>query len=229
MQVEYQERDHIVLLVITYLEARQCRHTPSVSFTHTHTHSVYQPTQLSLHTKMPLIARGVRPPTAAMAGVLVAALVLLAATAARSVVADVVFKRRMVVVRDSRIGGGPPPPPPIAPVRPVSIKPNFAATGTDKLSRHGYHRFYDQFLQPLYGKAVRMVEVGVLGGDPLRPWQTVFDAGRSIIYGVSWPETEAVKDQLGPNVHVVYRDQSNCAHHRDRQELGEKRGNETGI
>lgn len=51
----------------------------------------------------------------------------------------------------------------------------------------------------------------MLGGVSLRSWQTVFD-GRSIIYGVSWPETEAVKVQLGPNVHVLYRDQSDCAH-----------------
>jgi hypothetical protein len=95
---------------------------------------------------------------------------------------------------------------------PISIKPTFAASGTDKLSRHGYHRFYDQFLQPLYGTPVRMVEIGVLSGKSLHAWQTVFDAKRSNIYGVSWPPTEQVKSQLDANVHVLFRDQSNCEH-----------------
>jgi cephalosporin hydroxylase len=95
---------------------------------------------------------------------------------------------------------------------PISIKPAFAATGTDKLPRHGYHRVYDLFLQPLYGKPVRMLEIGVLHGKSLAAWQTVFDAGRSTIYGYSWPEMEAVEAQLEAHVHVLFQEQSNCAH-----------------
>ena len=95
----------------------------------------------------------------------------------------------------------------------LSIKAAFAQSGTDKLTRHGYHRFYDQFLQPLYGQPVRMLEVGVLGGDSLHAWQTVFDAPRSTIYGVGWPAAVNVRTGgLHDNVHIMFRDQSNCGH-----------------
>ena len=95
----------------------------------------------------------------------------------------------------------------------LSIKAAFAQSGTDKLTRHGYHRFYDQFLQPLYGQPVRMLEVGVLGGDSLHAWQTVFDAPRSTIYGVGWPAADNVRTGgLHDNVHIMFRDQSNCGH-----------------
>ena len=97
------------------------------------------------------------------------------------------------------------------PTAPKSIKTAFTQSGTDKLTRHGYHRFYDQFLQPLYGKPVRMLEVGVLGGDSLHAWQTVFDAAQSTIYGVSWPPADNVRTgDLHDNVHILYRDQSDC-------------------
>jgi hypothetical protein len=104
-----------------------------------------------------------------------------------------------------------------------SIKPIFAASGTDKLPRHGYHRFYDQVLQHLYGHPIRMVEIGVLDGDSLKAWQTMFDADKSTIYGISWPETVQVKNKLDANVHVLYRDQSNCMHLDDiARTVGEK-------
>lgn len=62
-----------------------------------------------------------------------------------------------------------------------SVKPAFAASGTDKLPRHGYHRMYDQFLQHLYGRPVRMVEIGVRNGESLSAWQTMFDADKSFL------------------------------------------------
>lgn len=95
---------------------------------------------------------------------------------------------------------------------PLSIKSSFAASHTDKLGRHGYHRFYDQFLQPLYGKPVRMVEIGVQSGFSLGAWQTMFDSVQSTIFGVGWPKIDEVKSKLDDNVRILFRDQSNCTH-----------------
>ena len=93
----------------------------------------------------------------------------------------------------------------------MTIKTAFTQSGTDKLTCHGYHRFYDQFFQPLYGKPVRMLEVGVLGGYALHAWQTAFDASQSTIYGVSWPPADDVwTGDLHDNVHILSRDQSDC-------------------
>ena len=58
-----------------------------------------------------------------------------------------------------------------------------------------------------------MLEVGVLGGDSLHVWQTVFDAPRSTIYGVGWPAADNVRTGgLHDNVHIMFRDQSKCGH-----------------
>jgi hypothetical protein len=142
------------------------------------------------------------------AGVFVVTLILLAFTTRLGFKDKTIISMMVATARDGRTVGGLHLPSP----SPVSIKPTFAETGTDKLTRHGYHRFYDLFLQPLYGKPVRMLEVGVKGGKSLRSWQNVFDAEHSTIYGVSWPKTVALKAHLGPNVHVMHRDQSNCDH-----------------
>ena len=101
--------------------------------------------------------------------------------------------------------------PRVQPRHVASIKHVFAQSGTDKLTRHGYHRFYDQFLQLLYGRPIHMLEVGVQGGDSLHAWQSLFDSKQSTIYGVSWPPTVKT-DDLHDNVRILYRDQSDCVH-----------------
>lgn len=57
-----------------------------------------------------------------------------------------------------------------------------------------------------------MVEIGVRNGESLSAWQSMFDVDQSTIYGISWPESQQVKRSLETNVHVLFRDQSNCEH-----------------
>ena len=53
---------------------------------------------------------------------------------------------------------------------------------TDKLTHHGYNRFYDMFLVPLINKDITLLEVGVDASRSLKMWNDMFKNGK--IYGM---------------------------------------------
>jgi len=53
---------------------------------------------------------------------------------------------------------------------------------TDKLTHHGYNRFYDIFLVPLINKNITLLEIGVDASRSLKMWNDMFKNGK--IYGM---------------------------------------------
>lgn len=53
---------------------------------------------------------------------------------------------------------------------------------TDKLTHHGYERFYDYFLTPFKNKNINFFEIGVDKGRSLKLWNDYFTKGK--IYGM---------------------------------------------
>ena len=53
---------------------------------------------------------------------------------------------------------------------------------TDKLTHHGYNRFYDMFLTPLRNVHLNFLEIGVDKGRSLKLWNDFFINGK--IYGL---------------------------------------------
>jgi hypothetical protein len=53
---------------------------------------------------------------------------------------------------------------------------------TDKLSLHGYHRFYDYVLRDWRDKTFTMLEIGVEGGSSLDMWKEYFP--HAFLYGI---------------------------------------------
>jgi hypothetical protein len=53
---------------------------------------------------------------------------------------------------------------------------------TDKITHHGYERFYDFFLVPLKNKNIKLFEVGIDAGRSLKMWNDMFKKGK--IYGM---------------------------------------------
>ena len=53
---------------------------------------------------------------------------------------------------------------------------------TDKLTHHGYNRFYDMFLVPLINKEITFFEIGVDASRSLKMWNDMFKNGK--IYGM---------------------------------------------
>jgi hypothetical protein len=84
----------------------------------------------------------------------------------------------------------------MAPVAPLSGQTStrtslvdlMKASGTDKLSRHGYHRFYESLLEPLRLKTeLRMLEIGVESGRSMATWVKYFEnAALDGIQGVAY-------------------------------------------
>lgn len=91
----------------------------------------------------------------------------------------------------------------------MSFREAFESTTTDKFSTHGYHRFYDTFLQDLKGESVQMLEIGVLDGKSLRAWRKVFQPD-STFYGMAYGVGSADFSNDAEHVHIVKGDQSNC-------------------
>jgi hypothetical protein len=60
--------------------------------------------------------------------------------------------------------------------------------GTDKLFRHGYHRFYEGLFEPLrYKPGLRMLEIGVETGKSMATWVKYFEnAAADGIQGVAY-------------------------------------------
>ncbi len=58
-------------------------------------------------------------------------------------------------------------------------------TSTDRSSKfHGYMEYYDQLFTPFRDKPVRLLEIGILGGDGLRCWSDYFTHPMTTIIGV---------------------------------------------
>jgi hypothetical protein len=53
---------------------------------------------------------------------------------------------------------------------------------TDKLTHHGYERFYDYFLSPFKNKNIKFFEIGVDAGRSLKMWNDYFTKAK--IYGM---------------------------------------------
>lgn len=54
--------------------------------------------------------------------------------------------------------------------------------GTDKITTHGYHRYYDFYLNQFRDKEIKMLEIGVQEGYSLSTWLEYFPLGT--IYGI---------------------------------------------
>lgn len=64
----------------------------------------------------------------------------------------------------------------------VTLKELGEKTGTDKITHHGYHRFYPIFLDKLRDKEITMLEIGTEENKSLYMWQNYFPKAR--IYGL---------------------------------------------
>lgn len=53
---------------------------------------------------------------------------------------------------------------------------------SDKLTHHGYNRFYDMFLVPLRNQPLKFLEIGIYRGKSLKMWNDFFTNGK--IYGL---------------------------------------------
>ena len=53
---------------------------------------------------------------------------------------------------------------------------------TDKITHHGYHRFYDMFLMPFKNEKINFLEIGVDKGRSLKTWNDFFKFAK--IYGL---------------------------------------------
>ena len=82
----------------------------------------------------------------------------------------------------------PAVPPSTQPSSKTSLVDLMKASGTDKLFRHGYHRFYESLLEPLRLKnGLRMVEIGVESGRSMATWVKYFEnAASDGIQGVAF-------------------------------------------
>jgi len=54
--------------------------------------------------------------------------------------------------------------------------------GTDKITHHGYHRFYPIFLEKYRSKEINMLEIGTYKNKSLKLWGEYFP--KSKIYGI---------------------------------------------
>jgi hypothetical protein len=83
----------------------------------------------------------------------------------------------------------------------------FTEQKSDKMTRHGYHRFYDEILPPCDAE-VRLIESGVSTGHSMRSWERYFTAKTSRFFGVAYKNklTERMDD---PRSQILSGDQSN--------------------
>jgi hypothetical protein len=74
--------------------------------------------------------------------------------------------------------------------------------GTDKISTHGYHRFYHDILSSLRDRAFNMLEIGVAGYNSIDMWKAYFPQAK--IYGI-----DINKECRDERICVFKADQSN--------------------
>ena len=76
-------------------------------------------------------------------------------------------------------------------------------TNSDKISHHGYHRFYPWFLNHLRGKNINLLEIGIDKTESLRLWNGYFDSVN--LHGIDIDEKEFSESDV--TLHKI--DQSN--------------------
>jgi hypothetical protein len=76
----------------------------------------------------------------------------------------------------------------------------------DKITHHGYHRFYDLFLKDLRDKQITMLEIGIEKGKSLKIWLEYFP--KAYIYGI---EINIKTEEIGDRYTIIKGDQSNIA------------------
>jgi len=78
-------------------------------------------------------------------------------------------------------------------------------TNSDKISHHGYHRFYPWFLSHLRGENINLLEIGIDRTDSLKLWKGYF---KNInLHGIDIDEKEFSEDKV--KLHKI--DQSNAS------------------
>lgn len=77
--------------------------------------------------------------------------------------------------------------------------------GTDKVTDHGYHRFYHEVLSNLRDKAFNMLEIGVAGYNSIDMWKAYFPQAK--IYGL--------------DINTEYRDERICVFRADQSNVGQ--------
>lgn len=80
-------------------------------------------------------------------------------------------------------------------------------TSTDKSSRfHDYCRVYDELFAPLRDRPVRLLEIGILGGDSLRMWGRYFYHHDARITGVDLVDRNFQSEDA--RIEAIYGDAS---------------------
>lgn len=74
-------------------------------------------------------------------------------------------------------------------------------TGTDKITHHGYHRFYPQWLDPIRETTKGILEIGIDKHHSLALWKEYFP--NAFVYGM-----DIGIEYTEPRVHVIQGDQS---------------------
>jgi hypothetical protein len=77
----------------------------------------------------------------------------------------------------------------------------FKKYGSDKVSHHGYHLFYPQFIEKFRNSSDAMIEIGICDKKSLYSWLEYFP--RSFVYGL-----DINLEEKGNNFHLVKLDQS---------------------
>lgn len=72
---------------------------------------------------------------------------------------------------------------------------------TDKVTHHGYQRFYDFFLKDLRNKSIKMLEIGIHRQCSLNMWLEYFKD--SFVYGI-----DIGVEEKGDRYHIIKGDQS---------------------
>lgn len=75
---------------------------------------------------------------------------------------------------------------------------------TDKITHHGYHRFYDFFLKQFKNKKINLLEIGIDDGRSLQMWRDYFPDGK--IYGFDLKKSTKYSDKK--NIYEITGDQS---------------------
>ena len=79
---------------------------------------------------------------------------------------------------------------------------------TDKVSHHGYHRFYPYFLNDLRSDEVVMVEIGVGRQGSLQFWRDYFP--KLTYYGIDI-QSEIPEEEIYPGIKIIRGDQSDSS------------------
>lgn len=78
-------------------------------------------------------------------------------------------------------------------------------TNSDKISHHGYHRFYPWFLNHLRGENINLLEIGIDRTESLKLWNGYFDSVN--LHGIDIDEKEFSEAKV--TLHKI--DQSNAS------------------